>query len=72
MQIELLVAKTICESLAARDHLGAHHGGIKRVRAGPIGDVHDTVIERDLRSHEIPHLFPVPRGNKFGNSAFYG
>jgi hypothetical protein len=25
VQIELLVAETVCESLAARDHLGAHH-----------------------------------------------
>src|SRR6516162_10258070 len=47
MQIELRRAEAVCPSLPAANEFGAQHVAIEGVRALPVGDMHDAVIESD-------------------------
>src|SRR5207253_2868675 len=47
VQIELRRTEAVGPALRAANELGAEHVVIERVRALPIGDVHDAVIEGD-------------------------
>ena len=49
VQIELLPAETVGEAGADRDHLGTEDPVIELVRARPVRDVDDAVIEGDGR-----------------------
>jgi hypothetical protein len=47
MQVELRGAETIGPALRAANELGPQHIAIERVRALPVGDMHDAVVEGD-------------------------
>ena len=47
MQVELGIAEAVGPAVRPLDQLGAEHVSIERVRALPIGDMHDAVVEGD-------------------------
>ena len=47
MQVELRGAETIGPALRTTNELGAQHIAVERVRALPVGDMHDAVVEGD-------------------------
>src|SRR3954451_5326691 len=49
VDVELLVAEAVREAGAAADDLGADDVAIERVRALPVGDRDDEVVERGHR-----------------------
>jgi hypothetical protein len=51
MQVELRRTEAVGPALRTANELGAEHVAIERVRALPIGDVHDAVIEGDGKHH---------------------
>src|ERR1043166_8336858 len=53
MQIELRVAKAIGESARPRNQFGTQHIAVERVRAFPVGNMNDAVVELDGQGHRI-------------------
>jgi hypothetical protein len=54
VQIELRGAEAVGPTLRAANELGAEHVVVERVRALPVGHMHDAVIERDRQRHRPP------------------
>src|SRR5581483_8764111 len=54
VEIELRVTEAVDKALVARNDPGAEDTGIKIVRARPIRDMHDTMIQFHTRCHKVP------------------
>src|SRR5262249_7797171 len=51
MQVELRGAETVGPTLWPLNELGAQHIAVERVRALPVGDMYDAVVEADRQRH---------------------
>src|SRR5579883_63272 len=62
VHVELLVAEPVREAGGPRYQLGAEHVAIERIRALPLGDMDDTVIEPRRQCHDLGHdVHPLSR-----------
>src|SRR4051794_22040917 len=61
MQIELDPTEAVGPTLRPTNELGAEHVAIERVRALPVGNVHNAMIERDGQRHGCPVLQRVAK-----------
>src|SRR5690348_14974207 len=59
VHVELAVAEPVGEADGPRDELGAHYFDVKFVRARPVRDVDDAMIEAGLRHRQV--LLPQSR-----------
>src|SRR5262249_31442297 len=51
MQVELRGAETVGPALGTANELGAQHVTVERIRALPVGDMYDAVVEADRQRH---------------------
>src|SRR5215510_9890415 len=51
MQVELRGAETLGPALGTANELGAQHVTVERIRALPVGDMYDAVVEANRQRH---------------------